>query len=421
LTGKQKIQNALEHIEGPVPVDFGSNPVTGMHVQMVEKIREYLGLEYHPVKIIDPFQMLGEVDEEVLTALGIDAEALPGKNTLFGFPLEGWKEWKAPWGQVTLVPEGFKTTLDNEGNTYIYPQGDTSVRPSGKLPVSGFYFDAVNRQCPIIEEELDPKDNLEEFPLLGDDDFNYFREQAQLCKSSNRFVFGSLTGDTGLGDIARVPGLMLKDPKGIRDEAEWYMSTLIRQDYLHAVFTEQTDRAVINLKKIHEILGDTVNGVFICGTDFGTQTNQFISPEHFRLLYMPYYRKVNDWIHANTSWKTMKHSCGAIEPLMNSFIEAGFDIINPVQITAAGMDPRILKDRYGDRITFWGGGIDTQAVLPFGTPEDVRRQVLEHLEIFSRGGGYVFNSGHNLQAKVPVENFMAMIAAVREFNGEHRL
>jgi uroporphyrinogen-III decarboxylase len=128
---------------------------------------------------------------------------------------------------------------------------------------------------------------------------------------------------------------------------------------------------------------------------------------------------VNDWIHRNTGWKTFKHSCGAVETFMEHFIDVGFDIINPVQCSAAGMEPRQLKEKYGERLVFWGGGIDTQKTMPFGTPEEVREQVLERCEIFSRDGGFVFDSIHNLQALSPVENMVAMIDAVKEFNGEN--
>ena len=133
-------------------------------------------------------------------------------------------------------------------------------------------------------------------------------------------------------------------------------------------------------------------------------------------LWHPRYKKINDWIHENTTWKTFKHSCGAVEGFMNAFIESGFDIINPVQCSAAGMEPQKLKDKYGDRITFWGAGIDTQKVLPYGTPEEVRAQVLKRLEIFSKNGGFVFNAIHNIQAKTPIENVTAMLEAVKEFN-----
>ncbi|MBN2884035.1 MAG: methyltransferase, partial [Clostridia bacterium] len=125
---------------------------------------------------------------------------------------------------------------------------------------------------------------------------------------------------------------------------------------------------------------------------------------------------INGWIHDNTSWKTFKHSCGAVEPLLDNIIKAGFDIINPVQCSATGMDPGHLKKTYGKDLVFWGGGVDTQKTLPFGTPDEVREEVLSRCEVFSKDGGFVFNAIHNVQADTPVENVAAMIKAVKEFS-----
>jgi len=132
---------------------------------------------------------------------------------------------------------------------------------------------------------------------------------------------------------------------------------------------------------------------------------------------MPYYKRINDWIHRHTAWKSFKHSCGAVYALIPSFIESGFDILNPVQVSAKGMDARRLKQEFGRDIVFWGGGVDTQKTLAFGTPEAVRAEVLERREIFGRDGGFVFNAVHNIQANVPIANIVAMFEALNEFNG----
>ena len=172
-------------------------------------------------------------------------------------------------------------------------------------------------------------------------------------------------GGTALGDIALVPAPFLKHPKGIRDITEWYVSTSSRQDYVHKVFERQCEIALENLEKIYAAIGDIVQAVFICGTDFGTQTSAFCSVKTFNNLYFPYYKKVNDWIHSHTQWKTFKHSCGAVSKFLPSFIEAGIDILNPVQCSATGMDPEQLKANFGDRLVFWGGGVDTQKSASF--------------------------------------------------------
>lgn len=259
------------------------------------------------------------------------------------------------------------------------------------------------------------EDNLEEYAEFTDADVEYLKGEILRAHATGRAVVGSF-GGTGLGDVAFIPGMALKHPKGIRGVEEWYVSTVIRREFVHELFRRETDIALRNLAKLNAAAGQYVDVVFTCGTDFGTQTGTFCSPETFRELYMPYYKKVNNWIHENTNWKTFKHCCGAVERFMELFIEAGFDVINPVQCSAAGMDPKVLKERYGSRLTFWGGGVDTQKTLPFGTKEQVRDEVLRRCEIFSKDGGFVFNAVHNIQAGTPVENIAAMIDAVHEFD-----
>jgi len=410
----EKTSRSLSHQSGPVPVDFGSNAVTGMHVTVVEALRRHYGLENRPVRVCEPYQMLGEIEEDLKQAIGIDVEGVYGEETMFGFKNRDWKEWKAPWGQSLLVPGDFRT-IERDGAVLIYPRGDTAAEPSARLPEGGFFFDTIIRQGPLDEATMDPKDNLQEFGPIGESTLAYFKTAAAAARKTGRYVIANF-GGTGLGDIALVPGPMLPHPRGIRDVAEWYMATAANPDYVRAIFDEQTRIAVENLKRIKEAVGDNVDAAFVCGTDFGTQTSQFCSVASFESLWAPYYKRVNGWIHANTAWKTFKHCCGAAEPLIKSFIESGFDILNPVQLSAAGMDAAQLKKNYGDRLSFWGGAVDTQKTLPFGTPAEVRREALERCAILSQGGGFVFNAIHNIQAKTPVANIVALVDAVKEFN-----
>ena len=364
MRSKDKVIKALNHQEAnQVPIDIGSTCVTGMHVTCVAGLRDYYGLEKRPIKIYDPSQMLGLIEEDLLEAMKIDVIGVNPRYTLFGFPLdEGWKPWRYKEHNV-LVPKRFNTTRDEKGNIYIYPQGDLTCRPSGKMPRDGFYFDVIIRQEPIDEDKLNPDDNLEEFNLITEKDLDYYEKSITEAASTNKAVVVNF-GGTALGDIALVPGAGLKNPKGIRDIEEWYISIITRPHYIHQIFSKQTEIALQNLSLLNQKIGEMVDVVFICGADFGTQKSTFFSVETFRDLWLPYYKKINQWIHLNTQWKTFKHSCGAIEPLMSSFIEAGFDIINPLQTSAEGMDPKHLKWEYGDKIVFWGGGVDTQKTLP---------------------------------------------------------
>ncbi len=418
MSSRDRVLKSLQHIvPDQVPVDFGSTAVTGIHVNVVAALRDYYGLEKRPVKVHEPYQMLGLVEEDLQQAMGIDVEGVFPPETIFGFRNENWKPWKLYNGLEVLVSEHFKTTVTETGDTLIYPKGDTSAPPSGRMPKGGYFFDTIIRQEPIDESKLDPQDNLEEFSLISDADLDYFASETRRAAATGRAVMMTVPG-TAFGDIALVPAPFLKHPKGIRDIEEWYISTVIRQDYIHAVFERQCEIALQNLEKIKDAVGNNVDVVFLCGTDFGTQNSTFCSESTFRSLYMPYYKRINDWIHQNTDWKTFKHSCGAVEPLIPDLIESGFDILNPVQISAAGMEAEKLKEKYGDQLVFWGGGIDTQSTLPFKTPQQVREQVLRNCEIFSRNGGFVFNSVHNIQGNTPIENVVAMIDAVHEFNGK---
>jgi len=418
MTSKERVWAALNHrAPDAVPVDFGGTAVTGMHVDIVIALRDRYGLEKRPVKVHEPYQMLGFIDEDLKRALGIDIEGVYGAETIFGFRNENWKPWRMDNGTEVLVSGYFRTTRDVNGDTLIYPKGDFSAPPSGRLPKDGFFFDTIVRQEPIDDASLDPGDNLEEFGPISDADLAYFDRATREAAATGRGVIATF-GGTAFGDIALVPAPFLKHPKGIRDIEEWYVSTLTRRPYIHAVFEKQTDIALANLGKIKARVGDRVQAVFICGTDFGTQSSTFCSVDAFRSLYMPYYKQVNSWIHENTPWKTFKHSCGAVETLIPAFIESGFDILNPVQVSAAGMDAGKLKAKYGKDIVFWGGGVDTQRTLMFGTPGDIRAEVLEHCATFGKDGGFIFNAVHNIQANVPTANVVAMFEAVKEFNGK---
>jgi hypothetical protein len=410
-------QNFLKTINHKQPdkvvVDFGSTGVTGIHVLIVEKLREHYGLEKRPVKVIEPYQMLGEIDSELIKAMDIDIIGLFSAKNMFGVLMDNWQIHKTLWGQEVLFPGGFNYTYNSNGDILMYPEGDTSVPPSGMMPKTGYFFDAIDRQHPIDDSMLKVEDNLEEFGHITEPELEYWKDQVANLDNNSKAVVASL-GGTALGDIALVPAINLKNPKGIRGVEEWYISTLIREDFVKEIYSRQTDIAIENLKLLHEVIGNKIDVVFTCGTDFGTQNSTFCSTETYDRIWLPYYKKVNDWIHQNTNWKTFKHSCGAVEPLMSHFIESGFDIINPVQINASGMDPRKLKEKYGDKLVFWGGGIDTQGVFAFGTPAQVKEQVKSQCDILNKNGGFVFNTVHNIQANVPFENVVAMLDALKE-------
>lgn len=417
MNSHQRVQKALNHQQPDyVPLDLGGSAVTGMHVSSVYQVRQALGLDKAgtPVKVTEPYQMLGEIAPDLQDALGVDVVGLGSPKNMFGFENKDWKPWTIFDGTPVLVPGLFNTEPEPNGDILMYPEGDRTAPPSGRMPKGGYYFDTIVRQEPIDDEKLKPEDNLEEFGPVSDDILQFYACEAdRLWRESGRAILGNF-GGTAFGDIALVPAPFLKHPRGVRDIEEWYVSTIARFDYVYTVFERQCEIALANLAKIHDAVGSKVSAVFITGTDFGTQHGPFIGCKAYQKLYKPFHRKVNDWVHQHTSWKTFIHSCGSVIDLLPDIVEAGFDILNPVQCSAAGMDPRTLKERFGMRVTFWGGGVDTQKTLPFGTPEQVRQEVKERIAIFNRNGGFVFNTVHNVQARTPRENLVALYRAVKE-------
>jgi hypothetical protein len=397
-----------------VPIDMGGTSWTGIQASVVAKLRQALGLSRpgEAVKVVEPYQMLGEVDAELREALGLDVVNLPAPKNMFGFEDADWKPWQTFDGTNVLVPDKFNIDPEPNGDILMYPQGDKSVPASARMPKGGFYFDAIIRQKPIDDAKLNPADNLEDFTLISDEDLKFYEQKANELYENTELAIAAGFPGTAFGDIALVPGVGMKDPKGIRDIEEWYISTVARKEYIKEVFAGQAEIAVKNLERIYQAVGNKVHIAALDGNDLAAQDTLFCSPDGYRELYLPYSKKINDWIHTNTKWKSMKHCCGGCEPLIEGFIEAGFDILTPLQTSARGMDPQLLVEKYGGRIVFWGGGVDTQKTLPFGTADEVFEQVTERVKIFNRKNGYVFNTIHNIQSNTPIENLLAMFRAL---------
>jgi hypothetical protein len=421
MTSRERVQEALEHREADrVPLDLGASDVTGMHVDSVYKLRQALQLDPPgtPVKVVEPMQLRGEVGPDLAEALGVDVVELSRPGTIMGFPKQGWKSWTTFGGTPVLVPEGFNTDPEPNGDILAYPCGDKSVPACGRMPRGGFYFDAITRQGPIDDDNLRVEDMLEQYKPISDADLAYLGKESERLETTGKAILASF-GGTSFGDIALVPGMDLKHPKGIRAVDEWYISTSLRRDYVYEIFERQCEVALRNLERIHAVVGERPTAALVSGTDFGAQNGPFISPKAYRSLFKPFHVKVNEWIHTHTSWKTFIHCCGSIWLLLDDIVDAGFDCLNPVQTSAADMDPAALKAKYGDRVAFWGGGIDTQKVLPFGTPADITEMVRERMAIFGAGGGFVFNPVHNVQAGIPTENLLALYGAVGKYRPYH--
>ncbi|MHB1454515.1 MAG: uroporphyrinogen decarboxylase family protein [Saccharofermentanales bacterium] len=417
MNSRERLIRTLNH-EQPdrVVLDLGATSQTGISASTLYQLRKKLGLAERPITIQEPAQILGCVDEDVLQALEVDVVGLWNPVNTLGVPNTGWKPWKMPDGTPTLMAGGMKFHTDAAGTTYTYPQGDDTAAPSMKLPAGGYFFDNIDRGGEFDEDDLHPRrDFKDDFGVFDDATARFLESESRRLYSETSYGIVGMCGGGGFGDVFALPACWVKgEPQGIRKMEDWLVAHLLYPEYIRELFDMQSEIALQNLEIYRQAVGDRIQVIWISGTDFGTQNGPFTSVENYRQLYKPYHQKINDWIHRNTDWKTFYHTCGSVVPLLDDFAEAGIDILNPVQCSAAGMDPRFLKEKYGDRFVFWGGGIDTQHTLPFGTPDEVQAQVKERMEIFGKNGGYVFNTIHNIVGKTPIDNLMAMFETFRE-------
>ena len=419
-TPRKRLDSTINHREpGKVVVDMGSTSITGINANALTALRDALGLEKRPIKVHEPFQLLGMIDDDLREALGLCIAEVSNNFTIFGYENKNWKPWKLPSGLDVLVGEGFVTSVDEkDGYIYMHPQGDKNAPPSGKLPPDGYYFDNCFRTFKEFDEDNfnGREDYAEDYKVYSDEQLRTIENN---CNNLyNNTDLGLIGGGAlaGLGDYAYFPGPHIPHPKGIRDIEDFICAHITSPDYIHQIFGYQTEIALKNAALFKQACGGRVQVMQISGTDFGTQRAPIMSNDTFREFYKPYYKQINDWIHQNTGWKTFFHSCGSVIAFMQDFHEAGVDILNPVQCSAEGMDPHILKEKWGSKFTFWGGGVNTQKTLPFGTPEEVYNEVTERLNVFAPGGGFVFNTIHNIQGPTPAANILAIFNAIRDYN-----
>jgi len=414
MTSRERVRAAIHHrVPDRVPLDLGSTPVTGIHVSTYARLRQALGLPVIRPKVGEPFQMLADLDIEVAERLGVDTAAIQLPTTLFGFPNRNWKPFTLFDGTDVLVSEFFNTDTDANGDLLMHAAGDRNAPHSGRMPKDGDFFDAIVRQEPDAESHLDPREFAkDQVSRYTDEQLSFLQHQADdLFRNTDKSLVGCWW-QGGLGDIALVPGLWVANPKGIRDPQRWYEMLAERPDYIREIFEIQFATAFENLKLYRQAVGDKIDVLVVSGTDFGAQRGPLVSPRMYRELFKPFHKQINDWVHQNTAWKTFYHSCGSITAFLDDFVEAGVDIINPVQCSASGMDAQSLKAKYGEKLVFWGGGVNTQQTLPFGTPDQVHQEVAERMRIFGQNGGFVFNTIHNIQAKTPTENVIVLFETV---------
>lgn len=403
-TSRKRVLTTIEHKKPDrVPIDLGGTLVTGIMAQTLDQLRRCLGLQKRRVKVYDVFQMLGEVEMDVVEKLHVDVLPVETPAVWFNIKRENYKPWKLFDGTPVLVPGDFNVEIDDEGNWLLHDGGTPKKPIVAKMPRNGYYFDDLKLIGSSNELQRPSLNSLREEYLLTEDELEFMAKRASFLRKET--------------DKALISGFWIKSGLGLIGSISDFLSLIaLDKGYIREFLNKKQEIVLENLRLLWEALGENIDIVILEGFDFGGQNSELISPADFNELYLPYYKQQFGWVHENTTWKTFQHCCGSITKILPLLIDAGLDIINPVQTSAYGMDPTWLKQQFGDKITFWGGGVDTQRTLPFGTCDDVRNQVLERLNIFAKGGGYVFAAIHNIQLKTPIDNILAMFEAVNEFN-----
>jgi hypothetical protein len=360
--------------------------------------------------------MLGLVDEKDTRMFGLDLVGVGSDITCFGYRNKNWKSWTLPDGTPALVGERFTATVDSNGDTFLYPQGDASAPPSGKLPANGYYFDQLPRQQEFDENNLNAiEDYKDQFTLYTEETLRLYEEGVNYYSENTDLGIVLNTEAASFGAHTQIIAPMLRNPTGIRDLPDWLMAHLLYPDYVHDVLRFQCEINIKNLKLLQEAVGNKPHVVFISSTDFGTQRELMMSREVIVNFYMPYYKKIADWIHENTKWKTLIHCCGAILPIIGDMCDSGIDCLNPIQCNASGMDPEGLQEKFGDNLVFWGGLVDGQTTLAHGTPQDVEKQIHERINILGKKGGLVAAVVHNVQPTVPIENITRVLDVMKTY------
>lgn len=398
MNSRERILRALNHEPTDrVPIDFGGTRQTGISVWAYVRLRQRLGLERGtPPRLFDTFQMLAEVEQDVADRVGADCVGLNRPVVAFGIRNENWKTHTFPDGLVSEVPGGFNPEPDGAGGL-VLRRGTEAI---GSMPAGSFYFDRLEKNPGATHPDLRDW----RAPRLDGPTLEHFHEQSRaLFEGTDKAIVAAMG-----------PPFELFYGLGQGAFEDWMVTFASEPEYVEAFYQEITDAWLENLRAFNGAVGERVQVVQICD-DFGTQNAPFLSLKMFRERLLPWYKQGIDWIHANTRWKVMLHSDGAIYPLLPSIIEMGIDILNPVQTSARDMDPARLKAEFGDRLVFWGGSCDGQSTLTYGAPSEVAAETERNLAALATGGGLVCASIHNIQANVPPNNVLAMFETARNF------
>jgi uroporphyrinogen decarboxylase len=413
MTSRERILTTISHRQPDrVPLDLSATPSSGISAIAYSNLLRHIGREDLPVLIYDVVQQLAQPDDAILEMFGIDVIDI---GRAFNESKNSWKPTVLANGNQAFYPVWYNPVRQPDGSFLTFD--DDGKRALSKMPVGATFFD--QSYFPYVDgypsdySGLDAemhrimwaRDAHSPWDHSGESDFwEQLREKA---------VYLRKTTDKALLIVCGCN--LFEWGTFLRRMDNFLMDLLCDQYNVEKLLDELLKKHLSTLEKVCRAVGDVAD-IIRFGDDLGMTSGPFMSPEIYRQLFKPRHKILCDYVKAHSSMHTFIHSCGSISLLMPDLIDAGIEIFNPVQTNSAGMEPRFLKKEFGKDCTFWGGGVETVGMLNEGNPEQIREQVLERLEIFSKGGGYVFNTVHNILPDVPPQNIIAMFEAVREFN-----
>ncbi len=394
MTSRERVLTALSHKEPDrVPIDLGGSIVTGINSMAYQNVKRYLGFKDTRSRVTNIILMLSEVEKEFFDRWKIDVVPLDRYEAAPGVPLNGeWFEHPLPDGQPAWFPKGFSPRIREDG-TWELVRDDivTDVLNAG----SGSFVPAYH---PLKDATLEELDSFEP-PRISDAELEYLYKRAKyLYENTEYAIFGWFNGS------------ILETSQFLCSWDGFMVRLAIDKEFAHRLLTKLTDAVIRDLELYTDAVGKYIQ-VIGFGDDFGIQSGLQMSPELFREMLKPYLARIYKRAHELTDAYLLLHSCGSVSSLIEDFIELGVDVLNPVQTSAANMEPEHLKSNFGDRISFWGGGCDVQKILPLGSTDEIRDDVKMRLRVFGEGGGFVFAPIHNIQADVPPENIVTMYDA----------
>ena len=400
MKSRERILIALNHEEPDrVPIDLGSMPSTGIMAIAYARLKEYLGIKRGTIRVYDVGQQLAEPEEEILKLFHVDVIDLKRSLPPCGPDNRKWKKWNLPDGTPCEVPEWFNPVPDGKGGWLIVRNGIVVA----KMPKGGYYFDGVYHPLEKVRSVKEIHDYNWDAHKVSDEYVEWLRKKAEFLYKNTDYAIHFF----GAGSIHEWG-------QGLRGWSNWLIDLTLRKQIAEAIIEHMMEVLMYNLKKYVSALKDYVQ-IIGFGDDLGTQAGPQISPKVYREMLKPYHEELFQYVRKHSKMYVFLHSCGSIYKLIPDLIDAGIDILNPVQISAKDMKPEKLKKEFGEQITFWGGGVDTQRVLPYATLKQLEEHVKHNIKIFAKGGGYVFNQVHNIQANVPPEKIVTIFRAAYKY------